>query len=741
MTMDREEWLRVKAVVAECLDVDPAERASHLAQLCNGDHALIQEAASILASHAEAGDFLEQPAIGPPEAGMRLGPWLLEAEVGSGGMGRIYLASRADGVYSQKAAVKVLRRGMDTDTILSHFQSERQILASLNHPNIARLLDGGATQDGRPFFVMEFIDGRPLDRWIAERNPDTSQRLRLFQQVCGAVQYAHQRLVVHRDIKPANILVTGDGSPKLVDFGIAKLIGQGPALTAVGERMLTPAYASPEQLAGEEVTTASDVYSLGVVLRELLAGVTAKGDLENIVAKAVEPEAARRYGSAAQLAEDIQRYLDGMPVEARSQTLMYRTARFVRRNRLLAATAALLIVVLAVGLAATLWQYRIATHERRQAQERFNKLRKLANSVIHEFHDSIADLPGATAARALMLTRALEYLDGLAAEAGDDAALRLELAEAYQRVGDVQGGWGRASLGKWGDAQKSYAKAVTLLEGLPGSEPALARVLLRIGGEPSARRAVDLASAAGKKSILADAYYSLANEIAERGDFAGALAIREKDLLLRREILAADPKSRSARSNLALVAKRIGGLLTRLNRMEDAYERYAEALAIERQWLAADPQSLEARTAVSFSTSDIGFIRLQQKRLPEALTHYRETVALREALYAADSSNFRTRSSLASGLWRTADVLVALGRPAESLPLLQRAESLLRGEEVTPTHREALANIRYVHGLALGRSGKPLIERARAEFAQLSRESPGRGDLTERLAEIDASLK
>lgn len=739
--MNREEWLRVKAVVAECLDVSPSQRANHLEQICAGDDALRKEAASILASHEEAGEFLERPAIGAPEAGMRLGPWLLEAEVGAGGMGRIYRASRADGVYTQKAAVKVLRRGMDTDAILRHFQAERQILASLNHPNVARLLDGGATQDGRPFFVMEFIDGRPLDRWVEERKPDLTDRLRLFQLVCGAVQYAHQRLVVHRDIKPANILVTEDGVPKLVDFGIAKLIGQGPAVTVIGERMLTPAYASPEQLAGEEVTTASDVYSLGVVLRELLADVSLQGDLHSIVGKAVEPETARRYGSAAQLAEDIQRYLDGLPVEARSQTLLYRTARFVRRNRLLAGAAVLLIVVLAVGLAASLWQYRIARYERRQAQERFNKLRKLANSVIHEFHDSIADLPGATAARALMLTRALEYLDGLAAEAGDDAALRVELAEAYGRVGDVQGGSGRASLGKWAEAERSYAKAIKLLEGVPGSEIALARALIRAGGEQNAGRAVEIASAAGKKSVLADAYFAQANELSQRGDIAGALAIREKDLQLRRELLAADPKNPSSRGNLALVSKRVGGLLIRLNRLEEAYNHYAAALAIEREWMAADPLSVEARTAVSFSNSDIGFIRIKQDRLPEALVHYRETVALREALFAADAKNYRTRTILASGCWRTADLLVTMGRAAEGLPLLKRAEELLIDQAVTFAQREELANIRHSQGRAYGPKGKALLERARAEFIQLSREEPGRADLVERVHQIELKLR
>ena len=743
MEMSAAEWQRVKGIVAACLELPERERVAHLERACGEDVALLREAESILASYMEAGSFLERPATGAPEAGLRLGPWLLEEEVGVGGMGRIYRASRADGLYAQKVAVKVLRRGMDTDRILAHFQAERQILASLNHPHIARLLDGGATQDGRPFFVMEFIDGQPLDRWMAERGPGVEERLRLFQQVCGAVQYAHQRLVVHRDIKPANILVTGDGVPKLVDFGIAKLLGSGPEVTLAEERMLTPAYASPEQMAGAEVTTASDVYSLGLVLRQLVAGVG--GDIETVVGKALEEDPGRRYGSAGQLAEEIQRYLDGLPVEARKPTAAYRMARFVGRNRVLAGAAVLLVLALAGGLAATAWQYRIAQYERRQAEARFSKLRKLANSVIYEFHDSILDLPGSTGARALMLSRALEYLDGLAGEAGADPALRLELAAAYRRVGDVQGRAGQANLGQRSEAERSYAKSIALLEGVPGGEESLARVLLRQGGDGNTKRAVAIAGDLGKRALLADAYFARADLLTNAGDLSGAMNIRKKDMEIRRGLLSADPGNRRLEGNLALVAKRMGGLLIRMGQLEEAYGYYAEALRMERGWVAAEPLSVEARTALTFSSIDIGLIRMQQGRMEEALGFYREAVAVREALFTVDGGNYRTRVALASACWRMGDLLLRMGRGREALPLLRRAEMLLAGPGAPRVEafaqREDLANIRFGLARVHGRGGVELLKQAREEFESLAREAPGREDLRESLAEVSQELR
>ncbi len=286
--MTPEQWERIKEIFEAALGRPPDERSAYIEQACAGDHALRQEVASLLAAHERAGRFLEEPAVsrtweGEPEVaglslvGRRLGAYRVIRELSRGGMGTVYLAVRADEIYRKRVALKVVNPGMHTDDILRRFGQGRQILASLDHPNIARLLDGGATEDGRPYFVMEYIEGEPITQYCDQQRLSIRERLRLFQQVCAAVQYAHQNLIVHRDLKPSNILVTTEGAPKLLDFGIAKILN--PQLTecssmtmTLGVRPMTPEYASPEQVRDGPVTTASDVYSLGVLLYELLTG-------------------------------------------------------------------------------------------------------------------------------------------------------------------------------------------------------------------------------------------------------------------------------------------------------------------------------------------------------------------------------------------------------------------------------------------------------------------------------------
>ena len=271
--MNAQTWNKVKEILDACLDLEPSERPAYLDRACPGDAALREEVESLLTSHEQAGDFLARPILRESFVGERLGHWKILDDIGEGGMSRVCLAERADGQFQQLAAIKILKRGMDTDLILRHFQMERQILAGMSHPNVARLLDGGITPGGRPYFVMEHIEGERIDHYAEARCLSTRERLNLFQQVCSAVHYAHQRLVVHRDIKPGNVLVTSSGMVKLLDFGIATILSAEPALaTLSAAQMLTPDYASPEQIRGEAVTTSSDVYSLGVLLFRLLTG-------------------------------------------------------------------------------------------------------------------------------------------------------------------------------------------------------------------------------------------------------------------------------------------------------------------------------------------------------------------------------------------------------------------------------------------------------------------------------------
>ena len=355
----------------------------------------------------------ERPiSIGGVTANSQLGSYRLLRELGRGGMGTVYLAERADGQYEQQVAIKVMSARFKDGAIAWRFVQERQILASLVHPNIARLLDGGTTEDGMPFLVMEYIRGLPIDRYLAEKKPGLTASLDLFRKVCSAVACAHRNLIVHRDLKPANILVTGDGEPKLLDFGIAKPLDESAALTAPENSAMTPQYASPEQIQGSAITTTSDIYSLGVVLYEMLTGRRpyrqtsgaldlAKAiltenprrlsgnskprydeDLENIVQMALRKEPARRYATAEQFAEDIRKYQEGYPVVARADTRAYRVRRFVGRHRIGVIAAGLALAAL-LGGSIAIWR------EARIAERRFNDVRQLAHAVIFDYPDAI----------------------------------------------------------------------------------------------------------------------------------------------------------------------------------------------------------------------------------------------------------------------------------------------------------------------------------------------------------------
>ncbi|MFY9820922.1 MAG: serine/threonine-protein kinase [Thermoanaerobaculia bacterium] len=418
--MEPERWRRFKEVFSTVLAVPPAMREAWLAETLPADPVLADEVRELVAVFEKGGEIFEiqTPATAPdlpPElptaaAGLRIGPYRILSELGRGGMGAVYLAVRDDQAYEQRVAVKLVKRGMDTDDIVRRFVHERKILAALVHPNIAHLLDGGSTSDGRPYFVMEYVAGRPITVFAQTKKLGVEARLRLFVKVCSAVQFAHQNLIVHRDIKPSNLLVDRDGEPKLLDFGIAKLLappafGKLSELTHAHRQPLTPDYASPEQLAGEPVTTAADIYGLGILLYELLVGQNPtaaakllgpgragrlpsqavrgldgdrrrsrrlKGDLDTIVGKALEHEPQRRYATAAALAEDVERHLEHRPVKARPPTVVYRLGRMMRRQKL-ASALVLAVALLAAVTSVLAIEYRrqigIAERGRDQAQE------------------------------------------------------------------------------------------------------------------------------------------------------------------------------------------------------------------------------------------------------------------------------------------------------------------------------------------------------------------------------------
>ncbi|MBV8518743.1 MAG: serine/threonine protein kinase [Acidobacteria bacterium] len=702
-------WDRVRALFHELSELPSAARASRLAQ-CD-DAVVRDEVASLLAAHEDAGEFLERSVwelIDTREAarlaGTMIGPYRIVRPLGHGGMGAVFLAERADAQFAQRVAVKLVRGGA---ALVGRFRQERQILAALEHPNIARLLDGGTTADGVPYLVMEFVDGVPLDVYCRELS--LTRKLQLFLQLCDAVQYAHRNLVIHRDLKPANVFVTSDGIPKLLDFGIAKLTRDEPRADATVTRMMTPDYASPEQLVGDPVTTASDVYSLGVILFELLTGGkpfgrertaateparpstvarVLRGDLDTIVLTAMEPHPARRYGSVEKLADDVRRYLGGHPIAARPATFRYRAAKFVRRNKLATAATIAIVAVIALAFAVTLQQ-------KRMAERRFEEVRSLAHAVVFELHDAIAPLPGSTHARELLVRRALVYLDALASEAQDNTRLQLELAGAYLKIGDVQGMPYSANLGDTAGAMTSYRKARAIAEAVEPSNASraiLADVHDRIGfvegrarhweaalREHEASRALreQLPRDVPGSLALARTWVAIGDCLHVGGPYLPAsLKLRTPDKAYNASLailtdLPDDRAHRSARlMELGRTHQRLGGYYTTgpdgFRDMAHALEHHDAAIAVMQQRVALDPNDAVARRNLA---DEFVMKATAQNRFddPEgALDNTRRALPVFAALAAADPRNQEAQHDIGFTYSEMSFALVKLGRWSEA---------------------------------------------------------------------------
>jgi len=714
--MTPERWRKVKSVLAEALEQPEPARAAWLTSACGTDAELKAEVESLLGASNQAGDFLESAAF-EPAAGTKIGHYRIVREIDRGGMGAVYLAVRDD-EFEQEVAVKVVKRGMDTDAVLRRFRYERQILAFLNHGNIAKLLDGGATEDGRPYLVMEYIVGRAIGEYCRERGLTIEERVRLFRQVCDAVEYAHRNLIIHRDLKPANILITPEGTPKLLDFGIAKIfVPDRPELTmsiTASGRMLTPDYASPEQVRGEPMTTATDVYSLGAVLYELLTGKKAQqfetlsqaevervvchqdppkaglGDLDHILSKAMEKEVSRRYLSVEQFSADLGRWLDGRPINAREATLWYRTSKFVRRHRGGVATVALVTLSLLAGLATTVWQARIARQERDRAQRRFNDVRRLANSFLVE-HDVLAAVAGGTAVRSQLLSDALQYLDALAAEAQDDPGLQRELASAYEKMGDVQGRADGPNLGDAGAALESYRKAVAIRERLSSKkgraedERALAGAYAGLGGALHLagdhrgaleydRKALSLResllaadpSSLEYRRLVAASYATLGVSLYQVGE-KGVLEYRERALAAYQDLVSSSPATAEDHRGLALAHIRMGSFKVRDNKVDEGIEYYQNALRAVETGLRVNPQNAMLRSTAATAHSAMGSAYLGRGEMVKALTEYRAANAIYAALSAADPNDARIVSLLSETHYRLGRALLAQHAPDQAL--------------------------------------------------------------------------
>ena len=615
--MTPERWQQINHILEE-IDAAPARAHAAILARIGADDPDLRSQVEYYLSEAPTDAFIvgaigtEAATLGEPaKQREKFGHYQAVRLIGHGGMGAVYEAVRVDD-FHKKVALKVIKQGLDSDHARSRFLQERQTLATLEHPNIARLLDGGETEDSSPYLVLEFVDGVPITQYCAGLGREA--RLRLFLKVCEAVEYAHRNLIVHRDLKPANILVTAAGEPKLLDFGIAKLLDSGSPQTQTGVLAMTPEYASPEQVKGEPITTASDVYSLGVILYQLLTGrkpydignasvldlyrVVCQqppadpglGDeLDQILLMALRKEPARRYAGVQRLAEDIARYLQHRPVSAKADTLRYRASKFFRRYWWQLAGAAG-VASLLIGAAV------ISTMQARRAERRFEDVRQLANAFIIDVNGSLQG--ASTQTREHIVKTTLPFLEKLSSEAGDDPKVLTDLSAAYAAIGSIQSSF----QGKVEEARSSYVRAIALGEKLlakPGSASGVRKSLaaaylglleidIRHGELPQAaalgNKAIATAEAAEagngwSRRFLINAYTSSARPPLEAGHPLKALPLLQKALKLAEEELAKAPGD-ELRFRIAVLHHHIGEAFKNSGNLPDGIKQFDIARTI-----------------------------------------------------------------------------------------------------------------------------------------------------------------
>src|ERR1051326_162634 len=742
---DREQL--IDELFSRAVALKPVERERVFAETRVGNgsplgNGLLDEVRALLRDFesAEQSGFLDRPLVAGPSldahtptlvGGQEFEGYTIIKLIAEGGMGEVYLAH--DPELDRRVAIKLIKSHLKTKELLRRFRNERQILSNLQHPNIARLFEAGATTGGAPFFVMEYIEGMPIDQYATENQLSLTDRLKLFRTVCSAITCAHQNLVIHRDIKPSNILVTSGGEPKLLDFGIAKLLDEADTSQPVTVfQAMTPEYASPEQIKGEPITTANDVYALGALLYELLTGerpyklkrrttdeitkaiceqeptkpsvrisefasATAhsalrnprllRGDLDNIVLKALRKEPQRRYASVEQFSEDIRRHLAGVPVSARKDTVAYRTSKFFQRNKISVLAAGVVIVTVMGAFAATAWEAHVARAERAKAERRFDDVRSLVNSLLFHLHDEIEKLPGSTKARELLVKQTVAYLDSVAKEASGDVSFQTEIATGYEKLGDVQSRLNGPNVGDTKGALESYLKALEIRKAISAANPN------------------DLSSGLA----LALAYDRVGDMLSKTNNARGALESHNKSLELVQKLSAGnDPKTRAA---LAYSYLMVGRAHLALGDLRAALDQFGKSKAIRETLASENPQDATARRSLVTSYDGIAFVLSLNGKPNEALDYYRKSEAIAQALLSNDPTNADYRRVLMDTYEWLGITFGEIGDNAQGLEYHRKAlalgEAQLVADPANAQGRDDLGDVNTEIGNTLIRLGQP----------------------------------
>lgn len=700
--MNAELWSRVERITAEAIALPESEQEPYASRQCGTEPEVLNAVLELLeAGRKMGGDYLESPALDFTRE--RFGQYRALREIGRGGMSVVYLGARAGGEFERQAAIKILLTGGAIT------QDETRILASLEHANIARLFDAGTSASGFRYLVMELVEGQRIEKYC--RGLSEERRLRLFLQICAGVEYANRCLIVHRDLKPANILVTQQGVVKLLDFGIAKMLSPEPGADhTTGARAWTPDYASPEQILGLPVTTSTDVYSLGVLLCELIGGgrprafaglplaevveraaheeiqqVPLTGDLALVARKALRRDPGVRYASAAELARDIERYLEGRPVEARAPSWSYRAGKFISRNRYRVAAGALAVAALIVTTGIAIWQARVAS-------ERFYQVRGLARSVLFELHDAIKPLPDSLAARQLLVRRSLDYLDTLARDTRATPGMQLELVNGYLRLADIEGTTGQASLGNTGAALSHLAKAVAIARRLTAARPddreaakSLTGALrltsttftLRGEGEKAIQAAAEALRIAERLRAASPSDRQVALEFAEalhtmataysrsRTGLARSLPVLRKLTEVRRELLSANPGGENERRHLSRALQQTVVALYTQGDFQAADLAAQESYRINQARLKAGNEG-----AILQLATDIGYLAnfaWKRQDYRAAVPLLEEQLRLRMIMAAKDSRDAHMARRVGASMSRLGFTYAKIGRLPEAI--------------------------------------------------------------------------